>query len=57
MLHDAMTDAPTRRYVVAGDTLEMIDVSADARWLKVQYRNPRAGVVSGWISVREATPG
>ncbi|KVN88606.1 hypothetical protein WJ69_15105 [Burkholderia ubonensis] len=56
-LHDAMTDAPTRRYVVAGDTLEMIDVSADNRWLKVQYRNPRAGVVPGWISVREATPG
>ncbi|MGS0896771.1 XAC2610-related protein [Burkholderia stagnalis] len=55
-LHDAMNDAPTRRYVVAGDTLEMIDASADFQWLKVVYRNPRAGAVTGWISVKDATP-
>ncbi|TCW83092.1 hypothetical protein C5O80_18605 [Burkholderia sp. SRS-46] len=56
-LHDAMTDAPTKRYVVAGDTLELLDASADFRWLKVLYRNPRVGAVSGWISVQEATKG
>ncbi|RQQ30142.1 XAC2610-related protein [Burkholderia stagnalis] len=56
-LHDAMTDAPTKRYVVAGDTLELLDASPDFRWLKVLYRNPRVGAVSGWVSVEEATKG
>ncbi|AXF24571.1 hypothetical protein CUJ89_30345 [Burkholderia pyrrocinia] len=54
-LHDAMTDTPTRRYVVAGDTLELIDASADFQWLKVQYRSPHAGAVQGWVSAKEAT--
>ncbi|NTX47096.1 SH3 domain-containing protein [Burkholderia cepacia] len=53
-LHDAMTDAPTRRYVVAGDTVEVIDASADFQWLKVRYRNPHAGAVQGWVSAKEA---
>ncbi|KVH40176.1 XAC2610-related protein [Burkholderia cepacia] len=53
-LHDAMTDAPTRRYVVAGDTLELIDASADFQWLKVRYRNPHAGAVQGWVSAKDA---
>ncbi|WP_175978076.1 SH3 domain-containing protein [Burkholderia sp. BCC1047] len=53
-LHDAMTDAPTRRYVVAGDTVELIDASDDFRWLKVRYRNPQAGAVQGWVSAKEA---
>ncbi|MDR8730872.1 hypothetical protein FEQ05_04651 [Burkholderia pseudomultivorans] len=56
-LHDAASDAPTRRYVVAGDTLELVDASADFRWLKVVYRNPHAGAVTGWIDVKEATGG
>lgn len=55
-LHDAMNDAPTRRYVVAGDTLELIDATADFQWLKVIYRNPRAGAVTGWISAKDAMP-
>ncbi|WP_412025372.1 XAC2610-related protein [Burkholderia cepacia] len=54
-LHDAMSDAPTRRYVVAGDTLELVDASTDFQWLKVVYRNPRVGAVQGWISAKEAT--
>ncbi|EMN1926184.1 hypothetical protein RVV18_000543 [Burkholderia ambifaria] len=54
-LHDAMNDAPTRRYVVAGDTLELIDASADFQWLKVLYRNPRGGSSQGWVSAKEAT--
>ncbi|VWB91831.1 hypothetical protein BLA6993_04380 [Burkholderia lata] len=53
-LHDAMNDAPTRRYVVAGDTVELIDASADFQWLKVRYRNPHAGAVQGWVSAKEA---
>ncbi|HIC7208206.1 XAC2610-related protein [Burkholderia stabilis] len=54
-LHDTMSDAPTRRYVVAGDTLELIDASDDFQWLKVRYRNPHAGAVQGWVSAKEAT--
>nr|WP_240647286.1 MULTISPECIES: hypothetical protein [Burkholderia cepacia complex] len=54
-LHDAMTDAPTRRYVVAGDTLELIDASVNFQWLKVRYRNPHAGAVQGWVSAKEVT--
>ncbi|KAG8149976.1 XAC2610-related protein [Burkholderia catarinensis] len=53
-LHDAMTDGPTRRYVVAGDTLELIDASDDFQWLRVQYRNPHAGAVQGWVSTKDA---
>ena len=53
-LHVAMADAPTRRYVVAGDTVEVIDASDDFRWLKVRYRNPQAGAVQGWVSAKEA---
>ncbi|MEK2605477.1 XAC2610-related protein [Burkholderia arboris] len=53
-LHDAMTDGPTRRYVVAGDTVEVIDASDDFQWLKVRYRNPHAGAVQGWVSAKEA---
>ncbi|WP_322025721.1 XAC2610-related protein [Burkholderia sp. BCC1977] len=56
-LHDAMNDAPTRRYVVAGDTLELIDTSADFQWLKVLYRNPRGGSAQGWVSAKDATGG
>lgn len=56
-LHRAANDAPTRRYVLAGDTLELVDASADFRWLKVVYRNPRTGAVTGWIDVKEATGG
>lgn len=53
-LHDAMTDASTRRHVVAGDTVEVIDASDDFQWLKVRYRNPHAGAVQGWVGVKEA---
>lgn len=53
-LHDTMIDAPTRRYVVAGDTVEVIDASDDFQWLKVRYRNPHAGVVQGWVRAKEA---
>ncbi|WP_319000721.1 XAC2610-related protein [Burkholderia metallica] len=53
-LHDAMNDALTRRYLVAGDTVELIDASADFQWLKVRYRNPHAGAVQGWVSAKEA---
>ncbi|AIO46389.1 SH3 domain-containing protein [Burkholderia cenocepacia] len=53
-LHDAMRAAPTRRYVVAGDKVELIDASDDFQWLKVRYRNPRAGAVQGWVSTKEA---
>ncbi|WP_217588702.1 hypothetical protein [Burkholderia sp. GbtcB21] len=55
-LHETMNDAPTRRYVVAGDTLELVDAAADFQWLKVVYRNPRTGAVTGWISAKDATP-
>lgn len=54
-LHDVMNDAPTRRYVVAGDTLELVDASADFQWLKVLYRNPRGGTTQGWVAAKEAT--
>lgn len=46
-LHDAMSDVPTRRYVVAGDTLELIGSSVDFQWLKVRRREPRGGAVQG----------
>ncbi|CAB3764497.1 hypothetical protein GQ57_18095 [Burkholderia sp. MSh2] len=56
-LHDTMADTPARRYVVAGDTVELIDASDDFQWLKVRYRNPHAGAVQGWVSAKEAMGG
>lgn len=57
-LHETAQSTPTKRYVVAGDALDVLNVSDDGSWLKVRYRNPRGnprpGAVMGWVAASEA---
>ncbi|MGF6245405.1 hypothetical protein P3T42_007183 [Paraburkholderia sp. GAS38] len=53
-LHATPTENPTPRYLVRGDAVEVVDVSDDAQWLKVAYRNPHKGTINGWVSVADA---
>lgn len=48
-LYRAVGDADTRRYLVAGDRVELLD-ERDG-WLQVRYRNPTRGPVIGWIQL------
>lgn len=48
-LFSAVGDASTRRYLVAGDRVELLD-ERDG-WLQVRYRNPTRGAVTGWIQL------
>lgn len=48
-LHTAPGDTDTRRYLVAGDRVELLD-ERDG-WLQVRYRNPSKGPVLGWVPV------
>lgn len=42
-------DAQTRRYLVRGDDVALLD-ERDG-WLQVRYRNPTRGAVEGWVQV------
>jgi hypothetical protein len=48
-LYRAVGDADTRRYLVAGDRVELLD-ERDG-WMQVRYRNPMRGPVIGWIQL------
>ncbi len=43
--------ASTQRYLLQGDRVEMLD-ERDG-WVKLRYRNPKQGVVEGWINVND----
>lgn len=53
-LHESPHEGPTRRYVVAGDTLALVGANDAMTWLQVRFSNPRAGAIVGWIKVSEA---
>ena len=46
-LYSAPGDTQTRRHLVAGDLVAVLD-ERDG-WLQVRYRNPSRGAVLGWI--------
>ncbi len=49
-LYDAPDSEHARRHLVAGDVVEVIDVSHHAGpWLAVRFHNSRRGVMQGWI--------
>ena len=48
-LHAAPGDTGTRRYLVAGDAVAVLDERNG--WLQVRYQNPSRGPVLGWIEV------
>ncbi|MET0808428.1 MAG: SH3 domain-containing protein [Pseudoxanthomonas sp.] len=43
-------DTSSRRYLVKGDQVELLDVD-DAGWLQVRFRNPTRGPVRGWVKL------
>lgn len=54
--HPSLPATPTRRYVVAGDRLELTGASEDAAWLRVRFHSPRAGAIDGWIRSTDGMP-
>ena len=50
-LFDQPGASSTKRYLVQGDRVEMLDEQDG--WLKVRYRNPKHGAVVGWINVND----
>lgn len=48
-LHAHAGDASTRRYLVAGDRVELLDEAGG--WLQLRYRNPSRGPVLGWVKL------
>lgn len=48
-LYSRAGDTATRRYLVNGDRVELLD-EADG-WLQVRYHNPSRGPVLGWVNV------
>jgi len=44
-------DTTTRRYLVKGDNVELLD--ALDHWVRVSYQNPSRGVVQGWVKLPE----
>ncbi|HDS0948735.1 TPA: SH3 domain-containing protein [Stenotrophomonas maltophilia] len=51
LLFDQSGAPSTRRYLVQGDRVEMLDEQDG--WVKLRYRNPKQGVVEGWINVND----
>ncbi|HDS1100868.1 MULTISPECIES: SH3 domain-containing protein [Stenotrophomonas] len=50
-LFDRPGASSTKRYLVQGDRVEMLDEQDG--WMKLRYRNPKQGVVEGWINVND----
>ncbi|HDS1136554.1 TPA: SH3 domain-containing protein [Stenotrophomonas maltophilia] len=50
-LFDRPGASSTRRYLVQGDRVELLDEQDG--WVKLRYRNPKQGVMEGWINVND----
>ncbi|HCT27780.1 MAG TPA: hypothetical protein DIW85_16425 [Stenotrophomonas sp.] len=50
-LFDRPGATSTKRYLVKGDRVEMLDEQDG--WVKLRYRNPKQGAVVGWINVSD----
>jgi len=50
-LFDRPGASSTQRYLVQGDRVEMLDEQDG--WVKLRYRNPKRGAVTGWINVND----
>ncbi|MCH3703222.1 SH3 domain-containing protein, partial [Campylobacter lari] len=54
-LFDRPGASSTRRYLVQGDRVELLDEQDG--WVKLRYRNPKQGVMEGWINVNDRKKG
>lgn len=50
-LHDRPGEAATRRYLVAGDRVELLDIDEQENWIQVRYLNPARGAIRGWVQL------
>lgn len=50
-LFDRPGAASTKRYLVQGDRVEMLDEQDG--WVELRYRNPKHGAIEGWINVND----
>jgi hypothetical protein len=50
-LFDHPGASSAKRYLVQGDRVEMLDEQDG--WVKLRYRNPKRGAVTGWINVND----
>ncbi|WP_258223338.1 SH3 domain-containing protein, partial [Stenotrophomonas sp. HMWF023] len=50
-LFDRPGASSTKRYLVQGDRVEMLDEQDG--WVKLRYRNPKQGAIEGWINVND----
>ncbi len=50
-LFDRPGASSTKRYLVQGDRVEMLDEQDG--WMKLRYHNPKQGTVVGWINVND----
>lgn len=50
-LFDRPGASSTRRYLVQGDRVELLDEQDG--WVKLRYSNPKQGVMEGWINVND----
>jgi len=50
-LFDRPAAASTKRYLVQGDRVEMLDEQDG--WVKLRYRSPKHGAIEGWINVND----
>lgn len=55
-LHEKPDTTPTHRYLVKGDQVKVDDLSDDEQWLKVEFTNPKKGVIVGWVAVEDIAP-
>lgn len=50
-LFDRPGASSTKRYLVQGDQVEMLDEQDG--WVKLRYRTPKQGAIEGWINVND----
>lgn len=50
-LFDRPGASSTKRYLVQGDRVEMLDEQDG--WVKLRYRTPKQGAIEGWINVND----
>lgn len=55
-LHEKPEPDASRRYLIEHDVLEILDISDDEQWLKVQYRNAKKGLIGGWVAMADLAP-
>jgi hypothetical protein len=53
-LYDSNDGKSARRYLVRGDTVEVLRVSSDGgSWMQVRFQNTQRGAVIGWIRLED----